>query len=67
MLKVGDWPLYTFAHDAAPGDVNGQEVGDVWYAVGPDGTPIEGPITVQGGAAAPAGTAPAGTAPATTG
>ncbi len=67
MLKIGDWPLYTFAGDAAPGDVNGQGVGEVWYAVAPDGTMVEGAITVEGGAAAPAGTAPAGTAPATTG
>ena len=40
-LKMGDWPLYMFAGDSAPGDVNGQEVGDVWYAVGPDGQIIE--------------------------
>ena len=71
MLKVGDWPLYTFAGDEAPGDVNGQEVGEVWYAVAPDGTTIEGTITVAEFVAAPtattpAGTEPAGTAPATT-
>lgn len=42
MLKIGDWPLYRFAGDAAPGDVNGQAVGDVWWAVSPDGTLIEG-------------------------
>ena len=35
MLKMGDWPLYRFAADAAPGDVNGQGVGEVWYVVGP--------------------------------
>ena len=67
MLKIGDWPLYTFAADAAPGDVNGQGVGEVWYAVAPDGTLIEGAITVEGGAAtegsAPAGSEPAGTEP----
>jgi predicted lipoprotein with Yx(FWY)xxD motif len=40
-LKIGDWPLYTFAGDSAPGDVNGQGVGDVWLAVGPDGQVIE--------------------------
>ena len=77
MLKIGDWPLYTFAADAAPGDVNGQGVGEVWYAVAPDGSLIEGDITVAEFAAPaptgtePAGTAgrrePAGTAPATTG
>ena len=67
MLKVGDWPLYRFAGDAAPGDVNGQGVGEVWYAVSPDGTIIEGEITVTEFPAAPSGTAPAGTEPATTG
>jgi len=45
-------PLYTFANDKAPGDVNGQGVGDKWYVVYPgasfgpyaaapgDGTPV---------------------------
>lgn len=37
-LVFGEWPLYRFAGDAAPGDVNGQGVNDVWYVVGPDGT-----------------------------
>ena len=41
-VKVGTWPLYYFANDAAPGDTNGQEVGDVWYVVSPTGEPIEG-------------------------
>lgn len=40
-VTVGGWPLYFFAGDAAAGDVNGQGVGDVWYAVGPDGTAID--------------------------
>lgn len=35
------WPLYYFAGDAAPGDTNGQGVGDVWYLVGPDGSTID--------------------------
>jgi hypothetical protein len=72
MLKVGDWPLYTFTPDEAPGDVNGQGVGEVWYVVAPDGTPIEGDITVTefppaASGTEPAGTEPAGTATATTG
>jgi predicted lipoprotein with Yx(FWY)xxD motif len=41
MLKVGDWPLYHFAGDDAPGDINGQGVGDVWWLVAPDGTLLE--------------------------
>jgi predicted lipoprotein with Yx(FWY)xxD motif len=38
---VGERPLYYFASDAAPGDVNGQGVGGNWWVVAPDGTPIE--------------------------
>jgi predicted lipoprotein with Yx(FWY)xxD motif len=30
-------PLYTFSGDAAPGDTNGQGIGEVWFAVTPDG------------------------------
>jgi len=40
-LKVGDHPLYTFAGDAAAGDVNGHGSGDVWFAVAADGTLID--------------------------
>lgn len=34
-------PLYHFSSDTAPGDTNGQDIGDVWYVVAPDGKPIE--------------------------
>jgi predicted lipoprotein with Yx(FWY)xxD motif len=34
------WPLYYFANDAAPGDVNGQGVNDVWFLVSPSGEGI---------------------------
>jgi predicted lipoprotein with Yx(FWY)xxD motif len=68
MLKVGDWPLYYFANDAAPGDVNGQGVGGVWWVVGPDGTPFEEAAETAGtepadGSAAPAASAPAASMP----
>lgn len=39
-LTLGGMPLYYFAQDAAPGDVNGQGVNDVWYVVAPDGEMI---------------------------
>lgn len=32
--------LYLFSGDAAPGDTNGQGVGDVWWALDPAGEPI---------------------------
>ncbi len=34
------WPLYYFANDAAPGDTNGQGVGDIWYVVDASGSAI---------------------------
>ena len=32
-VKYGDWPLYYFASDAAPGDTNGQGLATKWYVV----------------------------------
>jgi predicted lipoprotein with Yx(FWY)xxD motif len=42
-LKAGEWPLYRFAGDAAPGDTNGQGSGGVWFAVAQDGSLIGAP------------------------
>ena len=39
-LKVGKWPVYRYAGDAAPGDVNGEGSGGVWFVVSPDGSLI---------------------------
>ena len=39
-VTYNGWPLYYFAQDSAPGDVNGQGSNDVWYVVDPTGTPI---------------------------
>ena len=33
----GDWPLYYYAGDQGPGDIDGQGVDGVWFAVGADG------------------------------
>jgi predicted lipoprotein with Yx(FWY)xxD motif len=41
-LKAGQWPLYTFSGDQAPGDTNGQGSGGVWFVVAPDGSLIKG-------------------------
>ncbi|MEX2011684.1 MAG: hypothetical protein WEF51_05565 [Chloroflexota bacterium] len=40
-VKIGNWPLYYFASDAAPGDTNGQGQGGVWYVVSPTGEAIK--------------------------
>ena len=36
-VTYGGWPLYVYARDAAAGDVTGQGVGGVWFAVLPSG------------------------------
>ena len=40
-------PLYYFADDSSPGDTAGQDRGDVWYLVSPDGGPIKTAATVN--------------------
>jgi len=40
-LTVNGMPLYLFASDTAPGDVNGQGVNDVWFVVDADGNMLE--------------------------
>jgi len=40
-VKIGNWPLYYFATDAAPGDTKGQGVGGVWFVVSPSGEAIK--------------------------
>ena len=40
-VKVGNWPLYYFAGDAAAGDTNGQGVGTKWYVVDATGAMIK--------------------------
>jgi predicted lipoprotein with Yx(FWY)xxD motif len=40
-VTVDGWPLYFYSGDSEPGDTNGQGVGGVWYAVGPDGAAVE--------------------------
>lgn len=40
-LVAGKWPLYLFAGDGAPGDINGQESGGVWFLAAPDGSLIQ--------------------------
>ncbi|MGW2564578.1 SCO0930 family lipoprotein [Streptomyces sp. NPDC001514] len=36
-LTIGGWPMYRYAKDTKPGDVNGQGVGGTWFASAPDG------------------------------
>ncbi|GAA3874591.1 COG4315 family predicted lipoprotein [Tessaracoccus defluvii] len=36
------WPLYYWKNDAAPGDVTGQNVPDVWFVLDAAGNPVSG-------------------------
>jgi predicted lipoprotein with Yx(FWY)xxD motif len=45
-LTIAGHPVYTYSGDQAPGDTNGQEIGDVWYVIAPNGNAIE----AEGGA-----------------
>jgi predicted lipoprotein with Yx(FWY)xxD motif len=36
-VKAGTWPLYRFAGDSAPGDINGQGSAGVWFVATPTG------------------------------
>jgi predicted lipoprotein with Yx(FWY)xxD motif len=40
-LVAGEWPLYLYSGDSAPGDLNGQGSNDVWFVVAPDGSLIK--------------------------
>jgi predicted lipoprotein with Yx(FWY)xxD motif len=39
-VTLGGMPLYLYSGDSHAGDVTGQSVGGVWWAVAPDGTKI---------------------------
>lgn len=52
-LVMGDWPLYYWQNDEAPGDTNGQAVNDVWWVVDASGALI---TTAPADTGAPDGT-----------
>jgi predicted lipoprotein with Yx(FWY)xxD motif len=39
-VTYNGWPLYYYAQDMQPGDVNGQGVGQVWYVISPTGDTV---------------------------
>jgi predicted lipoprotein with Yx(FWY)xxD motif len=40
-ITINGRPIYTFANDTAPGDVNGQGVLNVWYVISPAGDEVK--------------------------
>jgi predicted lipoprotein with Yx(FWY)xxD motif len=39
-VTLNGWPVYYWFEDAAPGDVNGQAVGGIWWVLDAAGEPI---------------------------
>jgi predicted lipoprotein with Yx(FWY)xxD motif len=57
IATVGGHPVYAFALDHKPGDVNGQgisEFGGTWYAASPTGQPVTSGASSSAKASAPA-------------
>jgi predicted lipoprotein with Yx(FWY)xxD motif len=42
-VTYNGWPLYYYEKDKAPGDVVGQDVGDVWFVVSAEGNQVTTP------------------------
>lgn len=65
-VTYNGWPLYYYEKDKAPGDVIGQNVGEVWFVVAPSGEMVEAAATeapaTEAAATEPAGMAPSGPA-----
>jgi predicted lipoprotein with Yx(FWY)xxD motif len=40
-VTYNGWPLYYYVKDTKPGDVVGQDVGNVWYVISPTGEKVE--------------------------
>lgn len=52
-LATAKWPLYVFAGDRAPGDVNGEGSLGKWFVVRPDGTLLKNSSAVAPTTVAP--------------
>jgi predicted lipoprotein with Yx(FWY)xxD motif len=42
-VTIGGWPVYRYSGDAAPGEAKGHGVGNVWFAVTPQGKKAAAP------------------------
>lgn len=46
-VTYNGWPLYYYAQDAAPGEVKGQNVNNIWFAVSTYGGPVLTNATIR--------------------
>ncbi|BCY07225.1 hypothetical protein [Actinoplanes sp. L3-i22] len=51
-VTLAGWPVYQFAGDKVPGELNGQGVGGTWFAVKPNGGKIDDLVVAATGKAA---------------
>ncbi|SDZ33338.1 COG4315 family predicted lipoprotein [Herbiconiux ginsengi] len=49
-ITIDGRPIYTFANDKKPGDVAGQGVGGIWFAVSPSGEELTSATPASSGA-----------------
>jgi predicted lipoprotein with Yx(FWY)xxD motif len=54
-LTLNGWPLYRYAGDSGPGQINGEGVGGVWFAVRPTGAKVLSASNSGAGAATSGG------------
>lgn len=48
-LTINGRPIYTYVYDTAPGSVNGQGIGGIWYVIAPNGAEIKSAKLVKKG------------------
>ena len=60
-VTYNGWPLYYYEKDKAPGDVVGQNVGEVWFVVSPAGEMVESVAATEVPATEPPAAASEGT------
>jgi len=56
-VTYGGWPLYTFSHDTAPGQVSGEGItsfGGTWYVIDANGMPVKSSQSTSTSTSAPA-------------
>jgi predicted lipoprotein with Yx(FWY)xxD motif len=52
-VTYNTWPLYYYEKDKAPGDVVGQDVGNVWFVVSSEGEKVETAVATEAATEAP--------------
>jgi predicted lipoprotein with Yx(FWY)xxD motif len=46
-ITVGNWPVYTYVEDTAPGQTNGHGISGVWFVIEEEGCKSTAPVSVD--------------------